>query len=254
MCYDTKGGDSVVSWNPWHGCHKISVGCFHCYMYRQDAQYKKDSSFVLKTKSFDLPLKRNRKREYKISGGEIIYTCFTSDFFIEEADEWRKEAWKMIRKRGDLQFLMITKRIDRFYVSLPEDWGDGYKNVTICCTVENQDRADYRLPIYLQLPIQHKCIVCEPILEEINLMPYLNSSIQEVIVGGESGQNARICEYQWVLSIRDQCISQKVSFHFKQTGAYFKKDGRIYHIPRKYQHSQAKKAGIDSIETNIIKR
>ena len=62
----------------------------------------------------------------------------------------------MIRPCDDLSFLMITKRIDRLHVSLPDDWGDGYEHVTICCTVENQDRADYRLPIYKAAPVKHK--------------------------------------------------------------------------------------------------
>ena len=76
---------------------------------------------------------------------------------------------QMIRLRSDLRFMMITKRIDRFYKSLPEDWGDGYDDVTICCTMENQDRADYRLPLYKSAPKKHKVIICEPLLEWIDL-------------------------------------------------------------------------------------
>lgn len=232
-------------WNPWHGCHKISAGCQNCYVYRRDAQYEKDSSVVMKTGDFNLPLKRNRAREYKLSGNETVYTCFTSDFFLEDADAWRVEAWQMIRKRSDLHFLIITKRIHRFHVSLPDDWGNGYNNVAICCTVENQDRADYRLPIFLMEPIRHKSIICEPILESINLSAYLSPVIEEVVVGGESGDDARICNYNWVLDIREQCLQKGVAFHFKQTGAHFEKGSKLYTIPRSHQHSQAKKAGID---------
>ncbi len=234
----------MAMWNLWHGCHKISAGCKHCYVYRQDALYEKDSSIVRKTTNFDLPLKKNRKGEYKISNCEIIYTCFTSDFFVEDADEWRIEAWKIMKIRSDLKFLIITKKIDRFHVSLPEDWGKGYENIAICCTVENQDRAHYRLPIFLKAPIKHKMIVCEPILEQINLRYYLTPEIEEVVVGGESGQNARICDYNWVLDIRDQCIEKNIPFWFKQTGAYFKKDRKVYRVLRKHQHSQAEKSGI----------
>ena len=89
---------------------------------------------------------------YKIPSGNLVYTCFTSDFLIEDADEWRAEAWEMMRIRQDLRFLFITKRIDRLQQCLPPDWGDGYENVTICCTMENQDRVDYRLPIYKEIP------------------------------------------------------------------------------------------------------
>ena len=232
-------------WNPWHGCHKISEGCLNCYVYRRDAQYGKDSSVVAKTGDFNLPVRRNRAGEYKLSGYQTVYTCFTSDFFLDEADEWRVEAWQMIRTRSDLHFFIITKRIHRFEVSLPEDWGDGYDNVSICSTVENQSRADYRLPIFLAAPIKHKSIICEPLLEPINLAAYLSPAIEGVIVGGESGYNARICSYDWVLNIREQCKEKGVAFEFKQTGAQFEKDGKIYKIDRKLQESQAHKAGID---------
>ncbi len=235
----------MALWNPWHGCHKISPGCKHCYVYRLDSRYEKDSSVVAKTGNFDLPMKKNRAGEYKLSGGETIYTCFTSDFFLEDADEWRPEAWRIMRQRPDLDFLIITKRIDRFHVNLPDDWGNGYPNVAVCNTVENQDRADYRLPILLKEPIRHKMIICEPLLEPIDLMPYLDPSVEQVVAGGESGNEARLCKFEWVLQIWEQCREKGIPFWFKQTGANFEKDGRVYRVPRKYQHSQARKAGID---------
>ena len=237
-----------VTWNPWHGCHKISAGCQNCYVYRQDAKFEKDSSIVEMTSTFNLPVRRTRTKEYKIPSGEQVYTCFTSDFFVDDADEWRIQAWRMIAERHDLKFLFITKRIDRFSVNLPSNWGDGYENVSIGCTVENQERADFRLPIFLSLPIRHRFIICEPILEEINLEPYLSDSIEQVIVGGESGNDARVCDYNWVLSILNQCIKSGVSFIFKQTGARFRKDDKIYQIPRKYQHSQATQANINYLK------
>lgn len=233
-----------VMWNLWHGCRKISAGCLNCYVYRTDSKYERDASEVKKTLQFDLPIKRNRAGEYKISPGETVYTCFTSDFFLDEADDWRREAWRMIAERKDLDFVIITKRPDRFYVSLPEDWGDGYDNVKIGCTAENNDRAAYRLPIFASLPIKHKFIICEPLLESVDVSPYL-SGIEEVVVGGESGDDARVCDYSWVLDIRRACAAAGVDFSFKQTGARFRKDGKEYRIERKYQHSQAKKANID---------
>lgn len=81
-----------------------------------------------------------------------------ASMWIEDADEWRTEAWGMMQVRQDLRFLFITKRIDRLQQCLPSDWGNGYDNVTICCTMENQDRIDYRLPIYKAAPIKHKII------------------------------------------------------------------------------------------------
>ena len=203
------------------------------------------SNIARKTAAFDLPIKRKRDKSYKISSGKVVFTCFTSDFFLKDADEWRPECWRMIRERSDCMFFLFTKRIDRFAGCVPDDWGDGYDNVLIGCTVENQEMADYRLPIFKSAPIKHKILAVAPLLGPINLQPYLDNSIEEVSVGGESGVNARPCHYDWILDIRQQCIEKHVPFRFHQTGAYFVKDGRTYRILRKYQLSQAHKAGID---------
>lgn len=98
----------MAGWNLWHGCRKVSEGCRRCYVYRQDARWEQDASQVRRTAAFDLPVRRDRTGRYKIPPGQTVYTCFTSDFFIEEADAWRGEAWAMIRERSDCTFLMIT--------------------------------------------------------------------------------------------------------------------------------------------------
>lgn len=197
-------------------------------------------------KTFDLPLRKKRNGEFKIPPGTFVYTCFTSDFFVEDADKWRAEAWEMIRCRSDLHFMMITKRIDRFSDCLPDDWGDGYDNVTICCTVENQTCADYRLPIYRRAPIKHKIIICEPLLERIDLSTYaVGEWIEQIVAGGESGYEARPCDFEWVMDLRRICVENKVDFWFKQTGSKFVKDGKTYNVKRQFQHSQARKAGIN---------
>ena len=83
----------TVTWNLWHGCKKVSPGCANCYMFRRDEEYGKDPTNVHKTSSFSLPVRKYRSGPYKglhrIPAGSLIYTCFTSDFFIEEADDWR---------------------------------------------------------------------------------------------------------------------------------------------------------------------
>ena len=235
----------MASWRPWHGCVKCSPGCLNCYVYRGDARYGRDATQVYTTREFDLPVRGRRDGSPAIPSGEIVFTCLTSDFFLPQADEWRARAWRMIRARPDLMFYIITKRIERFSVSLPEDWGEGYGNVTVAATCENQQKADQRLPTLLGLPIRHKEVICEPLLEGIDLSRHLQSGgIEGVIVGGESGSEARLCRYDWVLDIASQCREANVRFSFKQTGARFEKDGRVYHIPRKDQHAQARRAGI----------
>lgn len=241
---------AFTAWNPWHGCKKYSSGCKNCYVYSRDSKYEIDSTNVRKTASFDLPIRKNRAGEYKIPSGVQLGTCFTSDFFIEDADKWRADAWAFMKERSDLLFLMLTKRILRAESCFPADWGDGYPNVSIGCTCENQQAADERLPTYGRLPIYHKFIAAAPILEAIDLRNYL-SGIEKVSVGGESGANARPCHYDWVLSLSVQCRVANVGFWFQQTGANFIKDGKQYTIPRRLQHVQAKKSGLSTTGITI---
>lgn len=238
----------MMVWNPWHGCRKISPGCQHCYMFRRDAEFGRDSTVITQTSSFRLPVKKRRDGSYLFMPEGRVYACMTSDFFVEDADEWREEAWRMIRERSDLHFCITTKRIERFDVSLPQDWGDGYENVTICATCENQAVTDKRLPLLLSLPIRHREIIHEPMLDEIEIEKYLKSGkVERVICGGESGEEARVCDYRWVLHIRAQCEKNRVSFYFKQTGARFLMNGREYSVPRKWQMVQARKANINLV-------
>ena len=241
----------MAMWRPWHGCHKCSPGCLNCYVYRGDARYGRDASKVYRTGEYDLPVRGRRDGSPRLAAGETVFTCLTSDFFVEDADEWRPRAWRMIRSRPDLMFFIITKRIGRFAVGLPEDWGGGYGNVTIAVTCENQQKAAERVPQLLALPIRHRQIMCEPLLEEIDLTPWLSADIEGVTAGGESGESARLCRYDWVLSLARQCESAGVPFWFKQTGALFEKDGRLYRIPRREQHEQARRAGLTAARRSM---
>ena len=222
----------MAMWNPWRGCHKYSEGCKFCYIHKGDAKRKVDTNIITKTDNFYAPIQKNKKGEYKIKSGQTVYLCFSSDFFIEEADKWRDECWKMIKERTDLHFIFLTKRIERFMNCIPRDWNDGYNNVTIGCTVENQEKVDFRLNIFSSLPIKHKNIICQPLIEEVNIEKYLDD-VELVVVGGESDKFARPINYDWVLFIRQQCINKGVSFEFRQCGSNFIKDGKKYTLQAK---------------------
>lgn len=235
-----------VNWNPWHGCHKCSDGCKNCFVFYLDKTRDKDANIVTKSKTnFNLPIKKSRGGDYKIPAGAEIGVCFTSDFFIEEADAWRDEVWKMIKQRADLTFLICTKRIERFESCIPADWGSGYNNVQIAVTAENQKMADKRLPILLKIRAKCKYIFVAPILEYVDLSKYLASNqIGGVFVGGESYENARICDFEWVKKIKDTCDKYNVFFNFHQTGSNFVFNGRCYKIKHNDEYSQAQKGMI----------
>ena len=246
-----------ITWNLWHGCTRVSFGCQHCYMFRRDESVGKDPTKVQKTQAFNLPTRVLRageyKGRYKIPSGSHVYTCFSSDFFHEAADDWRPEAWDMMRTRSDCTFFMITKRPGRIADHLPPDWGDGWNHVTIAVTTENQWAADLRLPVYLALPLCHHSVMIEPMLGRVNLRPYFSAYrrsdgqplIEAVSVGGESGPDARACDYAWVLDVHMQCVENGVAFSYHQTGARLIKGRKTYDIPREHQHEQARKAHLD---------
>lgn len=230
-------------WNPWHGCHRVSEGCRNCYVFRIDGKHGADAGQVRVNADYLLPLQKKRNGDWRIEAGETLYTCFSSDFLVPDADGWREDIWRIMQIRQDLHFIIFTKRIERLQAALPDDWGDGYPNVTFGCTCENQGRADARLPIFLELPLADRIVVCEPLLEAIDLRRYLaDGRIREVVVGGESGEGARPCDFAWVRAIRENCVASGVHFSYHQTGALLYKDGVLYRIPRAKQQAQAKRA------------
>ena len=234
----------MAMWSPWRGCHRYSEGCIYCYIHKGDAKRGIDTNIIVKTDNFNAPIVKNKKGEYKIKSGQTVYLCFSTDFLIEEGDEWRDKCWKMIKERSDLNCIFLTKRIESFLQCIPSNWNTGYENVTVGCTIENQENADFRLSIFDKLPIKHKNIICQPLIEDINIEEYLNN-VELVVVGGESDRNARPLNYNWVLSIREQCIAKGVHFQFRQCGTYFIKDGKKYTLNVRDLCSQARKANID---------
>ena len=144
------------SWNPWHGCRRYSEGCKFCYMFVLDKAHHvpESSTEIVRTKMFGKPLEMTRKGWYKtavstnrLPSGYTLRVNMTSDTFLEEADGWRTEMWSIIRRRPDVIFYILTKRVPRIMECLPEDWGDGYENVDLnmtCETQQEQGRQAYR--------------------------------------------------------------------------------------------------------------
>ena len=226
-------------WNPWHGCVKCSEGCQNCYMYFLDRQRGKDGKEIYRTSSFRYPLQKSRSGAYKIQSGEMIRVCMTSDFFLEEADAWREEAWDIMRIRKDVKFFLLTKRPERVKDCLPRDWEDGWENIFLNVTCENQARADERIPLLHALPFKHKGIMCAPLIGEIHIDQYLKEGmIEQVIAGGENYDGSRPCDFDWIRSLRKECEKYDVTFCFIETGTCFVKDGKVYHLPDKRLQSE----------------
>lgn len=222
-------------WNPWHGCTKKSEGCRYCYMYTLDKMRDADGSKIYKVKqNFNYPLQKNKFGEYKVQSGEYLRVCLTSDFFLEEADAWRDEAWDMIKQRPDVAFFLLTKRPERVMAHLPSNWNDGWENVFLSVSTENQPRAEERLEILSLLPFKHKGVVAAPFIGPISLKKWLaRGFIEQVIAGGENYEGARVLSYAWVKALYEECKSYNVKFCFMETGTRFEKDGKIYTLKDK---------------------
>lgn len=234
-------------WNPWHGCIKKSEGCDNCYMYFLDKMRDQDGSHIYRTKAgFNYPIQKDRGGNYKIKSGEMIRVCMTSDFFLAEADEWRDEAWELMRIRSDVIFFLLTKRPERVADHLPKDWGDGWDNIFFNVTAENQLRADERIPILLELPFKHKGVMCAPFIGPVSMSRYLETGqIEQVLCDGENYDGARPCYFDWVRSLRQECVDNNITFVFCGTGRRFVKDGRLYKIEGNgLQSQQAYKSGM----------
>jgi protein gp37 len=196
-----------ATWNPWHGCSKVSPGCAHCYMFREKRQYGQDPTKVVRSKTtFHAPLNWKEPR--------LIFTCSWSDFFVEEADPWREEAWQIMRWTPHLTYQVLTKRPERIGASLPSG-GWPWRNVWLGVSVENR-RFYGRIELLKAIPAAVRFLSLEPLLAPMPDLPLVG--ISWVIVGGESGPGCRPMSPEWVRGIRDQCILAKVPFFFKQWG------------------------------------
>jgi len=195
-----------ATWNPWHGCAKISPGCAHCYMYREKRRYGQNPDIVVRSKtSFDAPSKWTKSK--------MIFTCSWSDFFIENADAWRPEAWEIIRRTPQHTYQILTKRPDRITNSLPPGWP--FENVWLGVSVENP-RFYWRIKTLEVVPASVRFLSLEPLLAPMSKLPL--GGISWVVVGGESGPHCRPMEPDWVREIREQCSNAGTAFFFKQWG------------------------------------
>lgn len=211
------------TWNPWRGCDKVSPGCAHCYMFADQRRYGRDPSVVVRTSdaTFFAPLRKKAWAEQRAAaiaarGRHLVFTCSWSDWFHEDADAWRDEAWGVIRQTPESTYQILTKRPERIAEHLPFDWGDGWANVWLGVTIENR-RFVHRADDLRQVPAAVKFISAEPLLgpiaKELNL-----DGIDWLISGGESGPKHRRFDLDWARDLRASCASTGTAFLHKQNG------------------------------------
>lgn len=221
-----------ATWNPWHGCEKVSPGCANCYMYRDKARYGQDPTQVVHSKSgtFRAPLQWQHEVERgdRVGHERLVFTCSWSDFFIEEADGWRAAAWDIIRATPNLTYQILTKRPGRLASCLPSDWGQGYPNVWLGVSVENRHFLP-RLHVLTQVPAVVRFASFEPLLQYLGDIDDYLEGLDWAIIGGESGPKRRPMSLEWLTNLVDQCQVNGIPTWIKQASAF--RDGQQGDIP-----------------------
>lgn len=209
------------TWNPWQGCIKVSKGCKFCYMYRDMKRWAKNPMHVVRSAvaTFRKPLQWKEPA--------YVFLASWSDFFIEEADAWRDEAWAIIRDTPHLTYQILTKRSHRVAQCLPKDWGTGYPNVWIGFSIEDQEAWDERHVHMQTFMAVQKFFSFEPLLGHINIEGRAPKNIW-AIIGGESGHETgeyqyRICTITWMFELMRQCKRLGWTVFIKQTGTHIAK-------------------------------
>ncbi len=212
----------IYKWNPWIGCQRKSQGCKLC---SSSAFCEGYFDMIRVTNQLDMPIQVNKDKNFILPKNSHVALQYSGDFFIQEMESIRSIIWNIIRIRKDCTFHIATKRPQNIKDMLPIDWEDGWENIYINCTAQNQKRADERLPIYLNLPLKHYTILTQPLLQQINIEKFLQQyNIDQVVVEGQHHhypykyQEVRPCKYSWVKNLYQQCKRTNTKFYFTLTG------------------------------------
>lgn len=253
------GENTDIAWahdthNPWEGCTKISPACDNCYAEARNQRFYQGAHWGphadrrrMSRATLNKPHKWNK--EAGIQGERRRVFCASlADVFDNHKSilpAWREDLWALIRETPHLDWLLLTKRPQNIKKFLPEDWGQGYPNVWLGITGENDDELHRRSDHLFLIPAAKYFLSAEPLLGPLDIIdrlrpaPHLGHSLQVrdgywrvgltedgprvnwrgfdwVIAGGESGPNFRPGNLDWFKSLRDQCLVAGVPFFFKQ--------------------------------------
>lgn len=239
------GKETNISWcdmtfNPYWGCEKSSPACLNCYAEAWSKRCGFDCfgpgkpARVFGEAHWNEPMKWNRQAE-KLNTRYKVFCGSMCDLFQERWDinPEREKLWKMVEETPNLIWMFLTKHPENIDKIIHPRWKSYWpRNVWLGVTAENQEEANWRVPIILQFAVAKTFLSCEPLLGRIDLNARewlidkrrfkltMSRYLDWVIVGGESGPGARPMHPDWARSLRDQCVEVGVPFHFKQWGEW----------------------------------
>lgn len=226
-----------ATWNPTTGCDRVSPGCDHCYALTLakrlkamgNVRYQRDGNPRTSGPGFGLTIHEDKLVEpYRWRKPRRVFVNSMSDLFHASVPtDFIHRVFEVMADVPQHHFQILTKRPRRM-LTVVNSWYEKsdrsiLPNVWLGTSVEDQKWADKRMPLLRDVPAAVRFLSCEPLLGPIHLHDL--RSIDWVIVGGESGWEARSMEEAWVRGLRDQCRAAGVAFFFKQWGGRTPKAG-----------------------------
>lgn len=237
------GAVTEIAWathtfNPWWGCTKVSSGCKNCYAETLSNRFspgiwgKGAPRRRFGPRHWEEPVAWNRKAE-RSGTRPTVFCASMADVFDPDAPEFdRDQLWDLIWRTQSLDWLILTRRPENIPLMIPPAWWEKPRpNVWWGTSIEDQESADERVPLLLQVPAEVRFLSCEPLLGPLNLTealagqnltPYLEPrkrGVDWVLLGGESGRGARPCRIEWIEDAMRQCIDAEVRIFVKQMGS-----------------------------------
>lgn len=218
------------TFNGWIGCTRVSPACDRCYAaslakrtgrrdrHGRDLWHAHAERVRTSPAYWQQPHRWNRDA---LASGirRRVFCASMADVFDNHAPaEWRSDLWELIRATPGLDWLMLTKRPQNIAGMLPAAWGEGWANVWLGSTAENNTEAARRLPHLIAIPAKVHFVSAEPLIERLDLAPWLDR-LDWVITGGESGGGARPMQPGWARDLRDQVQASGGAWFMKQTGS-----------------------------------
>ena len=213
---ETKISWATTTWNPVHGCSKVSPGCDRCYAetlsLRMGFTKKPWTGANAKENVHVKPHKL--KEPYTWKKPCRVFVNSMSDLFHKEIpDDYLAQVFAVMNDCSQHVFQVLTKRPRR-----AAKWqGPWTENIWMGTSIEDRKRL-YRIDQLRECPAQTRFLSLEPLLEDLGELNL--DGIHWVIVGGESGKGYRPMPHEWARDIRDQCVEKGVAFFFKQSAAY----------------------------------
>lgn len=225
--------NSGIEWtnhtfNPWIGCTKVSAACDHCYAEAWDKRFTGGDRWGphsprsrTSAANWRKPLAWDKAAAAADTRARV-FCASLADVFDNHGSitsGWRGDLWHLIARTPHLDWLLLTKRPQNIGRMLPDEygapaWGDGWPNVWLGTTVENQTEFDRRVPHLRAIPARVRFLSMEPLLGPVDMGDM--TGLHWIITGGESGPQHRQTDVEWFRGLRDQCKGAAVAFLFKQ--------------------------------------